>query len=61
MNYQKKTAMFFIISIICLTYVFYCFTNSVLAGLLISTFVSIFLFYDPKKIKEKREKEANEI
>ncbi|WP_297637019.1 hypothetical protein [uncultured Clostridium sp.] len=53
MTKQAKTAIYFFISIIVLTYTFFSFTNSVLTGLIIGSFISLFLFYDPKKIKKK--------
>lgn len=53
MKKQTKTAIYFFISVILLTYTFYSFTTSIIAGLIIGSFVSLFLFYDPKKIKQK--------
>ena len=53
MKKQTKTAIYFFISVIVLTYTFYSFTTSIIAGLVIASFVSLFLFYDPKKIKQK--------
>lgn len=53
MKKQTKTAIYFFISVIVLTYTFFSFTNSIIAGLIIGSFISLLLFYDPKKIKHE--------
>ncbi|MGL4876382.1 MAG: hypothetical protein ACRC30_17245 [Clostridium sp.] len=61
MNNNTKTAMFFLITVVCLTYTFYCFANNVIIGFAISLFVSTFLYYDPKKVKARKERENKAI
>ncbi|MGL5414069.1 MAG: hypothetical protein ACRDDY_10155 [Clostridium sp.] len=61
MNNNTKTAIYFLITVVCLTYTFYCFSSSVIIGFIISLFVSTFLYYDPKKVKARRERESKTI